>query len=253
MIAGMARPGPASTDDPLYKHVKGRIVDGLRQGEWKPGEVLPSEAKLAALFDVGISTIRAAVSELSSAGLVVRRQGKGTFVAVHDERSVYRFFNVVRDGDGKEMPASELISLAKGQADDKVADLLKLPRAPRRQEVFRIRNVLHIGETPVVVSDIVVPASLFPGLTAKMLREQGRTLYAVFQRLFGVTIVRISEQLKAARADAAAAEHLGMKVGDPVLELRRIAYTFNRVPVEVRHSRIDTRSNHYRFEQGDDV
>lgn len=249
----MARIAPPPASDPLYKHVKNRIVDALREGAWKPGEALPSEARLAALYEVGISTVRAAVGELSSAGLVVRRQGKGTFVAVHDERSIYRFFNVVRDGGGRELPQSELIGMAKGPADDETADLLHLPRSQRRHEVFRIRNVLRIGATPVVVSDVQVPVELFPGLTAKLLREEGRTLYAAFQRHFGLTIVKIREELKAARADAVAAEHLRMKAGEPVLELRRVAYSFDRRPVEVRRSQIDTRSNHYRFEQGDDV
>jgi len=240
-------------EDPLYKHVKSRLVAALRQGDWKPGEALPSEAKLAEHFEVGISTIRAAVGELSSAGLVVRRQGKGTYVAVHDERSVYRFFNVVRDGGEKELPASELVSLRKATADDETADLLRLPRSSRRSAVWKIRNVLRIGDTPVVVSDIVVPSQIFPGITTKMLREEGRTLYAVFQKRFGVTIVRITEKLKAARADATAVEHLGMRSGEPVLELRRVAYSFDRRPVEIRRSQIDTRSNHYRFEQGDAV
>ncbi|MGE5615957.1 MAG: GntR family transcriptional regulator [Bacillota bacterium] len=242
------------TADPLYKHVKHRIVEALQRGEWKPGETLPSEAKLAQRFEVGISTIRAAVGELESAGLVLRRQGKGTFVTLHgDERSVYRFFNVVRDGGTKELPVSELVSLNKGLADNETADLLRLPRLGRKPEVFRARNVLRIGETPVVVSDLTVPAYLFPGLSAKMVREHGKTLYAVFQQRFGVTIVRIAEQIKAARADAVACEFLGMRSGEPVLELRRVAYTFNEQPVEVRRSMIDTRSNHYRFEQGDHV
>lgn len=249
MTARMADP-----EDPLYKHVKNRIVDALRHGEWKPGAALPSEAGLARLYDVGVSTIRAAVGELAQAGLVVRRQGKGTFVAVHgDERSVYRFFNVVRDGGTKELPVSELISLSRAAADDEVADLLRLPRSARKPEVFRIRNVLRVHDTPVVVSDIAVPAYLFPGLSARMVREHGKTLYALFQQRFGLTIVRIQEDLKAARADAVAREFLGVKSGEPVLELRRIAYTFNGLPVEVRHARIDTRSNHYRFEQGDDI
>jgi GntR family transcriptional regulator len=253
MIAGMARNSPPAADNPLYKHVKNRIVDALRQGEWKPGELLPSEAKLAALFDVGISTVRAAVGELSHAGLVVRRQGKGTFVALHDERSVYRFFNVVRDGGAKELPVSHLVGLSRALADDATADLLRLPRAPKRHEVYRIRNVLKIGETPVVVSDVQVPAALMPGLTAELLREGGRTLYAAFQRHFGVTIVKISEQLKAGVADAIAAKHLDLEPGDPVLEVRRVAYSFERRPVEVRRSQIDTRFTHYSFEQGDDV
>src|SRR5690606_4471700 len=83
-------------DDHLYKHVKNQIVDTLSKGQWAPGERLPSEAKLAAHYGVGISTIRAALAELSAAGLVVRRQGKGTFVTQHDDQhSVYRFFHVV--------------------------------------------------------------------------------------------------------------------------------------------------------------
>lgn len=253
MIAGMARLPPTGDDHPLYKHVKNRIVDALREGEWKPGEVLPSESRLAELYAVGISTIRAAVGELASAGLVVRRQGKGTYVAVHDESSIYRFFNVVRDGGSKELPMSVLVGIAKGLADDEVADQLQLPRTRRRHEVWRIRNVLKVGDSPVVVSDVQVPVDIFPGLTAKILREQGRTLYAAFQHHYGVTIVKITEHLKAARADTAAAEHLRMRVGDPVLELRRIAFSFDRRPVEVRRSQIDTRANHYRFEQGDDV
>jgi GntR family transcriptional regulator len=244
----------AEIEDPLYKHVKSRIVGSLREGHWKPGEMLPNEACLARLYDVGISTIRAAVGELAQAGLVVRRQGKGTFVTVHgDERSVYRFFNVVRDGGTKELPVSELISLSKGPPDDDVADLLRLPRSRGKTEVFNIRNVLRIGKTPVVVSDITVPAHLFKSLTTKMIREHGKTLYAVFQQRFGVTIVRIKEELKAVPADPVAREIFGLKAKDPVLGLRRIAYTFGAIPVEVRHSRVDTRSAHYQFEQGDDV
>lgn len=240
--------------DPLYKHVKNRIVDALRSGEWKPGDPLPSEAKLAEMYDVAISTIRAAVGELEAVGLVLRRQGKGTYVTEHgDEHSVYRFFNIVRDGGHKELPVSELISIAKATADDETAELLRLPRNPAKADVFRLRNVLRIGDSPVSVSDITVPAALFPGLNARMIREHGKTLYAVFQQRFGVTIVKIVEELKAVRADALSREHLGVRLGDPVLELRRIAYSFNGQPVEVRRSYIDTRSTHYRFEQGDHV
>ncbi len=240
--------------NPLYKHVKNRIVESLRKGDWKPGQMLPNESSLAALYDVSISTVRAAVGELAQAGLVLRRPGRGTFVAVHgDEDSVYRFFNVVRDGGDKELPVSQLISLSKSTADDEAADALQLPRSGGTPEVFRMRNVLRIGELPVVVSDITIPVRLFKGLGVKMIREHGKTLYALFQQRFGVTIVRIQEELKAIPADAAACEYFGVKPKDPVLGLRRIAYTFNGLPVEVRQSRIDTRSTHYRFAQGDDI
>lgn len=241
-------------EDPLYKHVKSQIVQSLTAGEWKPGEVLPSEARLAARYGVGISTIRAAIGELVAAGIVVRRQGKGTFVAIHGEPlGVYRFFHVVRNGGDRVLPVSELISLTRGHADDEAAELLELPRSRRNSEVFNIRNVLRISDTPVVVSDIVVPVSLFPGLNKKTLREGGRTIYAVYQRHFGVTITKTIEELRSARADSVAAKFFGIRAREPVLEVRRIAYTFNGLAVEVRRSQIDTRHHHYRIEQGDDV
>ena len=251
MIGGMA--ALPANDDPLYKHVKNGIVDALRLGKWKPGELLPSEPQLAELFKVGISTIRAAVGELADAGIIVRRQGKGTFVALHDEQRIYRFFRVVRDGAARQLPTPELVSLTRALADDETADLLQLPRARRGHPVWRMRNVLSLEGKAVVVNDVQVPVDLMPNLTARMLREEGRNLYAAFQHHYGITVLGIREELKAARADAIAAEHFGMKAGEPVLEVRRIAWSFDRRPFELRRAQVDTRSNHYRYEQGDDV
>jgi GntR family transcriptional regulator len=246
--------GAQHSEDPLYKHVKNRIVSSLQAGEWKPGEMLPSEAKLAAAYDVAVSTIRAAVGELAAAGVIVRRQGKGTFVAVHGEsRSVYRFFNVVEDGRSKSFPVSELLALRKAKADDRTADLLRLPRSSSGPDVFLIRNMLRVEGTPVVVSAVTVPISRFPRLTEKTLREGGPTLYAVYQRRYGMTIVKIHERLKAGRADASVAKLFGMKPGEPLLGVQRIAYTFNKEPVEVRQSWIDTRRHHYELPQGEDA
>ena len=81
------------SDGSLYPALHKLELAGWIKAEWKPGELMPSEPVLAARYQVGISTIRAALAELAAAGVVVRRQGKGTFVGVHGEsRSVYRFF-----------------------------------------------------------------------------------------------------------------------------------------------------------------
>jgi GntR family transcriptional regulator len=245
--------GPAPADTPLYKHVKDQIIEALRTGEWRPGDILPSESRLAERYDVGISTIRAAVSELAAAGVLVRRQGKGTFVAIHgDQQNLFRFFHVVRNDGTRILPVSNLLSFSKATADEETAEMLALPRAKQKAGVYRISNMLKVDGTPVIVSEMVVPVEMFPGLTKAMLAE-GSTLYAVYQRHFGVTITRTSERLASAGADAFAVEHLDLPLGAPVLELRRVAYTFGDRPVEVRHSRIDTRHYHYRLEEGDQV
>ena len=238
--------GALLAPDPLYKQVKNQLVRSLAEGEWKPGEMLPSEPRLAARFGVGISTIRAAIGELVAARVLARRQGKGTSVPLHDDRlSIYQFFHVVRNDGTKELPVSELLSLSRAKADDEVADLLRLPRGAGSARVFKLRNVLRVSGTPVVVSDIVVPAVLFPGLSETVVREGGTTLYAVYQSRFGISIIRTVEQLRAVNADTAAARIFGLRAGAPILEVRRIAYTFNDVPVEARRSRVDTRQFHY--------
>lgn len=236
---------------PLYKQVKHQLVRSLAEGEWKAGEMLPSESRLAARFGVGISTIRAAIGELVAARVLARRQGKGTFVPLHGDRlSIYQFFHVVRNDGTKELPVSELLSLRRAKADDEVADLLRLPRGAGSAQVFKLRNVLRVSAVPVVLSDIVIPAALFPGLSEAIVREGGTTLYAVYQSRFGISIVRTVEQLRAVKSDPAAARIFGARSGDPLLQVRRIAYTFNDVPVEVRRSRIDTRQFHYLLDLG---
>src|SRR5579864_2523664 len=97
---------------PLYLQIKTLILQSLHAGEWKPGEPIPSEIELAARFKVSQGTMRKAIDELAAENLVVRRQGKGTFVATHAEQHVqYRFLKLVPDvGDpNTEGPAERTI------------------------------------------------------------------------------------------------------------------------------------------------
>src|SRR3569623_310751 len=83
---------------PLYQQIKGLILQSLQAGEWKPGAAIPSEMDLAARYRVSQGTVRKAIDELAAENLVVRRQGKGTFVATHAEQHVqYRFLRLVPD------------------------------------------------------------------------------------------------------------------------------------------------------------
>jgi GntR family transcriptional regulator len=97
---------------PLYQQIKGLILQSLQQGEWKPGEAIPSEMDLAARFRVSQGTVRKAIDELAADNLVMRRQGKGTFVATHAEQHVqYRFLKLLPDtGDASvEGPAQRTV------------------------------------------------------------------------------------------------------------------------------------------------
>lgn len=239
------------TSEPLYKQVKNNIIRTLTAGEWKSGEMIPSESRLAERYGVGISTVRAAISELATARILVRKQGKGTFVSPHNEqRNIYQFFHVVKNDGARELPVSELVALKKGKPENRVADLLRLPRASRESEVFKIRNILRVSGKPVVVSDVMIPASLFRGLSETIIRESGTTLYGTYQSRFGINIVRTAEELRAVKADTGVARVFGIPAGDPILEVNRVAYTFKDVPIEVRRSWVNTADFHYLIDQG---
>src|SRR5579862_3298371 len=168
--------------DPLYKQVRSDLVNRLCAGEWKPGEALPSERKLADHYGVGIATIRAAIGELTAMKVLARRQGKGTYVCREEERrSVYQFFHIVRDDGIKALPVSDLVWIKSGLAAPDIAHALELPRSPGGLAIHRLRNVLTVNGVRVAVSDIAAPVAMFPGLTQQRIRTGGATLYAVYQ------------------------------------------------------------------------
>ena len=109
-----ARPGDGASPafSPLYQQIKTLMTRSLRIGEWRPGEAIPSEMELAARFKVSQGTVRKAIDELAADNLLVRRQGKGTFVSTHAEQHVqYRFLRLMPDsGDlQSEGPAERVI------------------------------------------------------------------------------------------------------------------------------------------------
>ncbi|MGN2392924.1 GntR family transcriptional regulator [Pelomicrobium sp. G1] len=228
---------------PLYKIVKNRLLQSLTAGEWASGEALPSEARLAERFEVSIGTVRKAIDELVAEKILVRHQGKGTFVAVHNEdRTLYYFFHLVGPDGLKRFPTSELLDFGKARAGGALAERLGIPRgAP----VLWFRNLLKLQERPVVLDHITVPQALFPDLDEPTLRHRESTIYALYQSRYGINVIRAQERLRARPCDPEAASILGLAPGAPILEIHRVAYTYNDVPVEVRLSRVNTEHHDY--------
>ena len=236
---------------PLYKQIKDEIVCGLVRKEWQPGEMLPSEKQLAARFAVGVSTIRAALSELASAGVLLRAQGKGTFVSHHNSRgNAYRFFNVVRNTGEKEPFHRELLSLRKERASVSVAARLQLTGGRRTSEIYRLRIRLNATYPAFACAQIVVPAHLFPGLDAKVVPDGPSSLYALYQARYGVNIVQVDESVYSVRAGTMVGRILGIDPSEPVLQVDRVGFTFNAMPVELRTTWVHTERYHYHTTQG---
>jgi GntR family transcriptional regulator len=143
---------PAPTFSPLYRQIKGLIMHSLESGQWRPGEAIPSEVELAVHYKVSQGTVRKAIDELAAEKHLLRRQGKGTYVATHDEaRAQFRFLRLMPDEGEQEWPASRLLDCKRARASAEIARLLELRAG---DGVVLIRRVLNFADEPTVFEQI---------------------------------------------------------------------------------------------------
>jgi GntR family transcriptional regulator len=222
----------------LYLELRARLVEAISAGQWRPGEAIPSESALAREFGVAIGTVRKAVDGLVAERALVRRQGKGTFVAEHDGgRLLFHFFHIVPRAGPKAHPEVRTLSFGRGRATVMEARAISLTP---HDKVIRIRNLLSLGGAPAIVDDITLSAELFPGLSEKIFLARGNTIYHLYQSRYGINVLRTDERLRAVLAAAEFGEILRVPAGAPLLEIRRVALTFRDRPVELRISRVNT-------------
>ena len=234
--------GPAFS--PLYQQIKGLLTRSLQAGEWKPGEAIPSETELAHRYRVSQGTVRKAIDELATENLLVRRQGKGTFVATHAEEQIqYRFLRLAPDDAVPRGMERHFIDCKRIRAPAPIARALELKGA---EGAILVRRTLAQDDRPVVLDEIWLPALLFKGLTAERLTDYIGPMYGLFETEFGVRMIRAEEKIRAVAADASTAEVLGVPEGTPLLSVERLSFTYGDKPVELRRGLYRTDRHYYR-------
>jgi len=219
---------------PLYRQVYDIIVRKVAQGQWKPGEALPSEHALARELGVSQGTIRKVLDGLTLEKLLERRQGKGTFIAENtQERALFRFFRLARPGGERLTPerGGETVKVRASKAIEQAK--LDLARGDKVVEIIRVRL---IDGRPAIREIIVVPAALFPGIEKR--GELPNTVYSLYQTEYGINIVSAQEELSAVAATAEDHAVLGIPVGAPILLIDRVAVSLQERKVEWRLSRV---------------
>jgi len=236
--------GPAFS--PLYQQIKALLVQSLQGGEWRPGDAIPSEMELAARYRVSQGTVRKAIDELATDNLLVRRQGKGTFVATHAEENIqYRFLRLAPDQGPPTGMERHFLDCRRMRAPADVAASLALKAG---DSAVQIRRTLWRNAEPVVLDEIWLPAAPFKGLTAERLSQYAGPMYGLFETEFGVRMIRAEEKIRAVLADAETADLLHVKTGAPLLSVERLSHTYGDKPVELRRGLYNTASHHYRNE-----
>lgn len=241
----------SSSSGALYLQVKRDLLQRIETNQWRPGQVLPNERTLAAELQVSIGTLRRAVDELVHEHVLVRRQGKGTYVKLHSkDRYLFQFFRVQARDDwshlglkpAPEYPQVQCLSFERQRADELSASALRLREG---DPVFVIHNRLSLTGRPIVLDRIVISANLFKGMTEKRFRERENTIYNLYQTDFGITVLHTQERARAVLATREAMRHLGVSSGTPLLEVQRLAMSFGERPVELRTSLISSQRHDY--------
>lgn len=234
------------TFSPLYQQIKALLLKSLQEGEWMPGEPIPSETELAGRYGVSQGTVRKAIDELAAENLVVRKQGRGTFVATHNEdKSQYRFLRLASDSDEQARPHSEYVDVEKVRANSVIAKLLDInPNDP----VFVVKRVLSFGEHPHIFDEIWLPGQQCKGLSLERLQSWNSTLYAFLEAEFGMRMLRATEKIKAVSAGIEHSQRLKVPEGTPLLLVERLSMTYSDKPVELRRGWYLTEGFSYRNE-----
>ena len=235
--------GNGTGSRPLYKEVKLALTRLLSSGEIGAGEAIPTEKQLCEQYGVSIGTVRKAIDELVTERILIRQQGRGTFLATYsEERMLNYFWHIVRKDGVREIPIVQTLSFEEARASAKTAKDLSIGVG---DEIFRINNFLILGGEPVLFDEIEIARAMFPTLTEDIFAKRDSTVYGFYQSAFGINVIRTFDKLGAVAADVTTAKRLGVPLGMPLLEIRRVAYTFEDQPVESRRSLMITEKYEY--------
>lgn len=234
---------PIAAFSPLYEQIKAMILASLQASEWLPGEAIPSEMELAARYAVSQGTVRKAIDELAAQNLLVRRQGKGTFVATHQEDDwQYRFLRLEPDSGKRLHLKNQFLACENMASDAHIAQLLNLIAG---DPIIRIDRIQSDAGRPIVFEEIWLPEVRFKGLTLDALNAWAGPMYAFYESQYATHMVRAEEKIKAVLANSRLANHLQVTEGAALLSVERVAFTYGNKPVEIRHARYDTSEQHY--------
>ncbi|MBK8335366.1 MAG: GntR family transcriptional regulator [Sterolibacteriaceae bacterium] len=241
-------PQESPTFSPLYRQIKSLIIQGLESGEWRPGESIPSETDLAARYSVSQGTVRKAIDEMAAENLLVRKQGKGTFVASHhDPRSFFRFLRLVPNSGDITPPQSVPLDCWRARAGQEASRVLGLELG---SPIIIVRRVLKFSGKPIVLDELYLPGDLFQGLSLDVLQSYSGSIYSLFESRYGVRMIRAEERLRAVAADRQTADTLGVIEASPLLSVERVTYTYGDRAVEWRRGLYSTAEHFYLNELG---
>lgn len=232
---------------PRYRWIREQLVSLIVVRRLGSGDPFESEGSLAERFGVSLGTIRKAVDALVTRGVLVRRQGRGTFVAGRDPHAPFNLSHIVADDGRKEIPVfRRLLKLRERAATGAERASLQLDSRGRVVEMTRTRG---FSDGSAMIEDVFLPATLFPDFRKRLGRQRPVLLYEFYEQEFGVRVLSFDDRVRAVAASALDARWTGSARGAPLLQIERVAYGYDFRPVELRITRCASDARHFHVGQ----
>jgi GntR family transcriptional regulator len=227
----------SSHDDrlPRYQRLRDDLAGRINRNEWRPGDPIPSEAELAAHYAVAIGTVRKAIDQLVSDGVLERQQGRGTFVRrARFNSSLFRFFRFQSESGERRVPQSRILRRKCVPATSTVASALRIPLG---EPVISLSRLRLIDDIPLLAEEIWLQKSRFAPILQIDPAEFGDLLYPLYEDRCGQVVVSAEEILTVEIANDMQARLLRLEASAPLIVIERLALDLERRPIEWRRSR----------------
>ncbi|MFK4443387.1 GntR family transcriptional regulator [Caballeronia udeis] len=220
---------------PRYQRLRDELASKIAARRWQPGEAIPTEQELAQSFDLAVGTVRKAIDLLVAEGLLERYQGRGTFVRrASFDGSLFRFFRFQSKSGERRIPKSQILKRSVVEAPAAVAATLQIAPGANVIQMARLRL---IEDAPVLTEDIWLPLDRFAAFADLPLDAIGDLLYPVYEAKCNQVVASATETLTVEAASVKHAKLLGIEKGTPIVVIERLAYGYDRHPLEWRRSR----------------
>jgi GntR family transcriptional regulator len=234
MMNTQARTIDFNSNIPYYIQLIEALKERISQGDWKPGDQLPSEPELCEVYGVSRTVVRQALGEIELDGLIVRRKGKGTFVAEPkiNESLAQKLTGFYQDMvERGHTPITQVLEHKVMPASKKVATYLGI--APD-SEVVEIKRLRFVADEPITLVTTYLPYHLCPALADVDLTN--RSLYQFLEQECGLMIARGRRTIEAVAANENEAELLQVDRGAPLILLDSVSYLDDGTPIEYYHA-----------------
>lgn len=226
---------------PLYLQLQEVLKEQIHTGLLKPGDQLPPERELSDQFRMSRMTVRQALNQLVTEGLLYRVQGKGTFVAKPKiTQNLWQLSSFTEDMLSRGMkPGALVIEREVIHAEPKLAELFKLEKDMR---LIKIRRLRTADSEPIALETTHLPYQQFQSILAK---ELTGSLYELLASEYRVSLARARQSIEAREAWPLEAGLLKIPDKTPVLIIERISYDVDRQVIEYVNSCY--RADKYKF------